>query len=77
MPRPPSPVKAILAARGITMTEVADRLGISRAVLYGAINRGPTWPKLRRDLAALLAVDEGEIFPGEPAKPLAELADTA
>jgi lambda repressor-like predicted transcriptional regulator len=63
MPRPPSPVKAILAARGITQTEVAERLGISRASLYAAINRGPTWPKLRRELADLLGVDEAEIFP--------------
>lgn len=76
MPRPPSPVKAILAARGITLTEISEPLGVSRAVLYGALNRGPTWPRLRRDLAALLDVDEAEIFP-EHTKPLANLADSA
>lgn len=76
MPRPPSPIKAILAARGITQTEVAESIHVSRAVLYSAINRGPTWPKLRHDLAALLEVDEAELFP-EHSKPLSNVGGGA
>ena len=73
MPRPVNPVKTALAARGITQAEVAERLGISRAVLYDALNSRTEWPRLRRKLAELLAMPEGELFPqyAEPTTPTA------
>ena len=69
MPRPASPeVRAILARRGIPLTEMARRLGLTRGVLYNALRTGPTWPRLRRQLAELLDVDEAVLFP-EDAEP--------
>lgn len=66
--RRPSHIKALLAERGLTQIEAARQLGLSPEVLNGALNQGPTWPKLRRRLAELLEVDEVELFP-EYAKP--------
>lgn len=68
MPRPVSPVKTALARQGITQVEMAELLHISPRVLRNALNEGPTWPRLRHDLADLLQVDEAELFP-EHAEP--------
>ena len=58
MPTRPSPLKAAAAASGITLAELAESIGYSRATLY-QINTGRVapWPELRRRLEVALGVD--------------------
>ena len=54
MPRPkrqsPSArrIKAALAQKGITQTEIAEKLGLHKNTVCGAINHGLNEPTLRR-----------------------------
>ena len=63
----PSRIKAICAERGITIGELADRIGHNRNVIY-AVSSGyrKAWPRLRRQLADELGEPESMLFPAEP-----------
>jgi transcriptional regulator with XRE-family HTH domain len=63
MARPHVPVRIALVERGWTIRSVADRLQMSPQVLYSTLNGKPTWPRLRRQLAELLEIDEDTLFP--------------
>jgi len=57
-------VKERRLERGITQTKLAARLGIAQSNLSAVENgRLAPWPKLRRELAELLNVDESKLFP--------------
>ncbi len=57
MPRP-SPLKAAVAARGLTIKSLAHRVGCSPAALYNVSSgRAEPWPKLRSDLEQELGFD--------------------
>lgn len=53
-------------SRGIRQRELAALLGIAPPTLSVVENgHRPPWPKLRRDAARLLGLDEAELFPEE------------
>ena len=63
MPRPIHPIKVRAQSRGMLLTEVAAKVGVSPSTLLHVVNhhRKP-WPKIRRDLAALFGVEEADLF---------------
>src|SRR5579871_305765 len=60
---PQHPIKAVLAARGITQTELARDLGFSQHFTNQVLNgRQPASPRFRRAAAEHLGVPETELF---------------
>lgn len=60
------PAVAAIARCGRTQTSIAKELGIQYGVLNQVLNgHKPSWPRLRRDLAAILDVSVAEIFPDD------------
>ena len=74
----PSPLKAAAAAKGLTLIEVADRIGYS-ANTVGNVSKGAAtpWPEIRRRLEVLFGFDPyaDERFAGSAA--LAPLVEEA
>lgn len=60
-------IKEILKLRGMTMMDLAERLGINRVNLSSSINGNPTIATLEK-IANILEVDLAELF----AKPIVE-----
>jgi transcriptional regulator with XRE-family HTH domain len=60
-------IKEILKLRGMTMMDLAERLGINRVTLSSSINGNPTITTLEK-IANILEVDLAELF----AKPVVE-----
>ena len=54
-------IKAAIAARGLTATQVAKRMGISTSTLSAMINENPTLSSLER-IAEALRCDVAELF---------------
>lgn len=60
----PNVIRAEAILAGVTITELAATVGVSRQVLYRvAQGRAEPWPKLRRDLAEALGLPESRLFP--------------
>lgn len=58
------PARLAANERGWSQIELARRVGISPEVLRHILaGRRPSWPKLRREIAELLEIDERELFP--------------
>ena len=58
-------VKSIVKERGLTLTEVAKRMGISRVTLMQNLQRNPTQKTLQR-IADAVGCDVSEFFKEEP-----------
>ena len=73
MPKRPSALKAACAARGITLVQLADDLGLSRGTL-GQVSRGhsPVWPKLRDEVTNYFGFDPFERYSEDVERLLAE-----
>ena len=54
-------IKAAIAMRGLTATQVAKRMGISTSTLSAMINENPTLSSLER-IAEALRCDVAELF---------------
>jgi transcriptional regulator with XRE-family HTH domain len=54
-------IKAAIAARGLTATQVADRMGISLSTLSAMMNENPVLSSLER-IADALHCDVAELF---------------
>lgn len=57
-------VKEIIKAKGFTLTEVANRIGISRVTLTQNLERNPTVGTLRR-IADAIGCQVGDFFADE------------
>lgn len=60
-------VQNICKEKGLTMQEVAARLGITYQSLYDSIKGNPTLKRLQ-DIAGVLGVDITELFEGSSSK---------
>lgn len=54
-------IKQLLKSRGITMIQLADKLGINRVNLSSSLNGNPTYERLQQ-VADFLEVDLSELF---------------
>jgi len=54
-------IKALAKAKGITMQDIADKIGINRVNLSNSLNGNPTLKRLEQ-VADCLGVDVSELF---------------
>ena len=59
----PHPVKAVMADRRLTATELSPQVGLNPHTLRRVVNGDiPPWPALRRRMAAALDLPEASLF---------------
>jgi len=57
-------------ARGLTQTKLASRLGVAQGVLSDIeLGKRYPWPKLRKELALVLDMNERTLFTGNTSAP--------